>query len=280
MTIIALNVMRNIKRKTTMSKNDNDAIKNLKHREAYVFEQEPTFIDGVEYFPHENGGGLVAATATVAESAYVGKDAKVYGDARVYGNAEVSGNTRVSGNTKEMKRTKIERVNYRTLSSIIEYYWEKFNNTRKEDGLSKISWCDYFRNNKEERTVSFRYKGENFTLEYTVDKKMYNERWYVDFEFPAQWEICHECRGEGRGLIEGLRGVDVTEMCQEDPDFFYDYAGGRYDTNCHRCGGSGKVLEIKMDHSVRSDLFSEVKHLEWESSQPCPIQEAERKMGA
>jgi hypothetical protein len=43
---------------------------------------------------HSNGGGWVAATATVAASAYVGPDARVYGNTKVYDNAAVYGNAR------------------------------------------------------------------------------------------------------------------------------------------------------------------------------------------
>ena len=46
---------------------------------------------------HNNGGGLVALTASVAESAYVGPNARVYGNAEVYRNARVYGNAEVSG---------------------------------------------------------------------------------------------------------------------------------------------------------------------------------------
>lgn len=57
-------------------------------------------IDGVEYHRHENGGGLVAATATVHASDFVGFFAQVSDNAKVRGNAQVSGNAQVFGDAQ------------------------------------------------------------------------------------------------------------------------------------------------------------------------------------
>ena len=50
---------------------------------------------------HDNGGGWVANTASVADAAYIGPDALAYGNAQVSGNAQVFGNAQVSGNAWE-----------------------------------------------------------------------------------------------------------------------------------------------------------------------------------
>ena len=52
---------------------------------------------GIEGAPHPNGGGFVAATATVTPTAYVGPNAAVCGNATVSGNAKVDGNALISG---------------------------------------------------------------------------------------------------------------------------------------------------------------------------------------
>ena len=46
---------------------------------------------------HDNGGGWVANTASVAAAAYIGPDALAYGNDQVFGNARVYGNARVFG---------------------------------------------------------------------------------------------------------------------------------------------------------------------------------------
>jgi acyl-[acyl carrier protein]--UDP-N-acetylglucosamine O-acyltransferase len=61
-------------------------------------------MDGIAYFPHPNGGGLVAETARVACTVFVAPTATVRGRAMVSGWARlldesvVEGNARVSGN--------------------------------------------------------------------------------------------------------------------------------------------------------------------------------------
>jgi len=183
-----------------------------------------------------------------------------------------------------VSRTKTEQVKLHLLVSILESEWEDVNYELKKIDKPEIKWEDFIRKDEEKQTISSTYKGEDFTFEYVNDKESdslascarYREM-YVSFTFPAFWEICHECRGDGRGLIEGLRGVDVTEMCQEDPDFYYAYAGGRYDTHCHKCAGSGKRLITSVQDSLEYKLYSAIKHLEWEINQPCPIQEAEMR---
>ena len=46
---------------------------------------------------HQNGGGWVQNTASVADSAFIGPNAIVYGNARVSGRSRVFGDTQVSG---------------------------------------------------------------------------------------------------------------------------------------------------------------------------------------
>lgn len=183
-----------------------------------------------------------------------------------------------------MSRTKTEQVKLHLLVSVLESEWEDANYELLKIEKPIIEWGDFCRIDEEDETISSTYKGEGFTFEYVNDKESdslascarYRER-YINFTFPAEWEICHECRGDGRGLIEGLRGVDVTDMCHEDPDFYYAYAGGRYDTHCHKCSGSGKRLQVVEQDSMEFKLYEKIIDLEWEINQPCPIQEAEMR---
>ena len=183
-----------------------------------------------------------------------------------------------------MSRTKEEKVKLHLLESILESEWEDVNYELLKRDKTPIKWEDFIRKDEENQTISSTYKGKDFTFEYMNDRESdslascarYREM-YVSFTFPAEWEICHECRGEGRGLIEGLRGVDVTDMCREDPDFYYAYAGGRYDTHCHKCSGSGKRLHVVGQDSLEFKLYEKIIDLEWEINQPCPIQEAEMR---
>jgi hypothetical protein len=56
----------------------------------------------------------------------------------------------------------------------------------------------------------------------------------------AKWVICSNCKGEGRCLPEGLRGVINTDEWSDDE--LDGYFGGEYDVPCTVCEGSGKVL--------------------------------------
>ena len=55
-----------------------------------------TVINGVNYYPHSDGGGLVAETAVVSRTAYIGPDAKVHNQAKISGNASVHGTAEIS----------------------------------------------------------------------------------------------------------------------------------------------------------------------------------------
>lgn len=59
--------------------------------------------------------------------------------------------------------------------------------------------------------------------------------------YPARWEICYRCQGEGsHDAWEG--GMTADEFNEQGPEFAEDYFAGRYDRACTECGGSGKNL--------------------------------------
>ena len=59
---------------------------------------KPSIINGITFYPHPNGGGLVAKTAHVDKNVYIGLNAMVCDNAKVYGHAKVGRNTKVFGN--------------------------------------------------------------------------------------------------------------------------------------------------------------------------------------
>jgi len=78
-------------------------------------------------------------------------------------------------------------------------------------------------------------------------------------EFPAKWEICVRCHGDGvKDCFEG--GFSRNDEFV-DADFLEDYAKGRYDKECPYCHGAGKVLvpdEDRMPTHMKA-IFLEVE---------------------
>lgn len=70
----------------------------------------------------------------------------------------------------------------------------------------------------------------------------------INVDFPSVWEICSDCRGEGKTYL-GWAAKDQPAFTREDfdyegPDFYEDYMNGRYDAQCPICKGTGKVKII------------------------------------
>lgn len=62
--------------------------------------------------------------------------------------------------------------------------------------------------------------------------------------WPAKWEICHDCRGEGSRVLHGMAftSADIDEAGGQD--FIDDMRSGLYDTVCEGCNGEGKTLIV------------------------------------
>lgn len=79
-----------------------------------------------------------------------------------------------------------------------------------------------------------------------------DEGFDVEGNYPAHWEICQSCYGEGTTTshIEpvggGFTSSEWAEACYDNPDFAEDYFSGKYDRPCPRCDG-GKVLVPDLD---------------------------------
>jgi len=63
----------------------------------------------------------------------------------------------------------------------------------------------------------------------------------TEIEFPARFEVCSDCEGQGTHLHPAIREHAYTaeEWADEDDDFKEEYRrhGGIYDVTCETCGG-------------------------------------------
>lgn len=96
---------------------------------------------------------------------------------------------------------------------------------------------------------------------------------------PTRREVCGRCEGSGKHVNPSIdeHGISPEEF-DEDPDFREAYFSGRYDVPCEECHGNN-VVEV-IDRALCTP--EQIEAWEWreESLRPCPIQAAERAMGA
>lgn len=71
---------------------------------------------------------------------------------------------------------------------------------------------------------------------------------------PQEWQICHECHGEGKHshAIDG-NGITSSEWEEWDYEEQETYMSGGYDRTCEVCHGEGKVLEDNLDAMNAAD---------------------------
>jgi hypothetical protein len=97
-------------------------------------------------------------------------------------------------------------------------------------------------------------------LNYANDRRVRaRERWYESFdenrmvvhillwddddceysaELPVKFEVCGTCEGRGSHVNPSIDCGGLTaEDFDEDPGFYEDYMGGRYDQPCNECNG-------------------------------------------
>ena len=125
----------------------------------------------------------------------------------------------------------------------------------------------------------------NLTIEWeTVDDDFVD----VVHQLPAKWEVCHDCRGEGKypdrsfsPFGDGVYTSSEFYEAYDTPDEREEYFDGKYDVECETCCGRTTVLEVDWDR-LRQDnlkLATEYEeHLNEEAAyrQMCA---AERAMG-
>jgi hypothetical protein len=63
-----------------------------------------------------------------------------------------------------------------------------------------------------------------------------------EVELPWHWGVCPTCDGKGTHVNPSIDagGITGSDMA-DDPEFFEDYMGGRYDVTCSQCGGRTTV---------------------------------------
>jgi len=96
--------------------------------------------------------------------------------------------------------------------------------------------------------------------------------------FPACWEICWRCNGDGVHDHEEFNGISPDEFA-EDPDFFEDYMRGAYDVPCSICKGLRVVAAPDWDRISDEDTQAIEREQELDDKYAA-MQAAERRMGA
>lgn len=106
----------------------------------------------------------------------------------------------------------------------------------------------------------------------------------VEVVFPAHYEVCDRCRGEGRHVNPSVDGHGISaEEFAEDPDFEEAYFSGVYDVTCEACKGN-RVVEVMNDPETftpeQKELLAKLEK-QWEDeAADRRMHEAERRMGA
>lgn len=103
-----------------------------------------------------------------------------------------------------------------------------------------------------------------------------------DVEFPAKWEVCGRCYGEGKHDPESFSQGFSSEDFAEDPEFAESYFAGHYDIPCTECHGRTTVLvidETNMDEELKKKYEIYLENLADAASYRSE-RNAERRMGA
>jgi DnaJ-class molecular chaperone len=103
--------------------------------------------------------------------------------------------------------------------------------------------------------------------------------------FPAKWEICYRCNGDGHHDHPAFsNGITSSEWAEWDDDDRENYLSGRYDVRCEECKGEGKILVIDEEsckHNKELMNFLEQYHEEQNKQAEFEREwEAERRRGA
>lgn len=95
---------------------------------------------------------------------------------------------------------------------------------------------------------------------------------------PSVWEICEECRGEGKS--SRYMGVISDEDAQDD-DWMQDYMNGRFDKPCRECSGLGRVAVMDQAYlDAHPDIRQMVDDHNAEEAEYRATCRAERMFGA
>jgi hypothetical protein len=97
----------------------------------------------------------------------------------------------------------------------------------------------------------------------------------------SPWEICGECRGEGKHCHH-IDGNGLPDSFREDDDSMEDYFSGAYDRECESCDGSGKLKMMMLDANDPNYavIVVHLQEAELSAYESDAISRAERRMGA
>lgn len=118
----------------------------------------------------------------------------------------------------------------------------------------------------------------------TVTHTLYTEEGdELEVVFPAKFEVCHRCRGNGKHVNPAIDGNGLSqEDFDQDPDFREDYFSGVYDVPCYECKGQRVIAEIDEERlSAEQKAQLVLLEAQWdEDAATDHMQEMERRMGA
>jgi hypothetical protein len=103
------------------------------------------------------------------------------------------------------------------------------------------------------------------------------------FPFPAHYEVCGRCRGEGKHVNPSIDGNGLDPHDPElDEDFWDGYFAGRYNVACHVCGGDRVVPVVDVDQlrGIKLARWKLYQRQREESDEVDRMYAAERAMGA
>lgn len=101
----------------------------------------------------------------------------------------------------------------------------------------------------------------------------------IEVTLPSKRIACPTCRGKGTRVNPAIDAHGLSrEDFDADPDFAEAYFSGRYDVTCDECQGANVVEVPDEARCTPAQLQAWADYCE--SKRPCPIQEAERRMGA
>lgn len=88
----------------------------------------------------------------------------------------------------------------------------------------------------------------------------------VEVEFPAKWEICSRCDGNGHHTNPSIDGNGITssEWAEWDDEEKDCYMSGGYDIRCEAGCHDGKILVVDTEH-LSDDLRKD--YAEWEEQE-------------
>lgn len=96
-------------------------------------------------------------------------------------------------------------------------------------------------------------------------------------KFPAKWEICHRCEGNGTHGNPAFDGMSVSITPDNDEEFWDNLRQGFYDVQCNECNGTGK---LKVIDEARATPEQIADYADWERSKYEMEQEERMEMRA